>query len=310
MAEFAIHLLKRLTTMLHISDIEKRLKINPEPDEVREMRETLLRHSENLEFVEEGHKYYLHKGGTAKEMTSVTTMCHEFEPEVDWETVLVNKSRRLGIDKEELRRTWRENNITSTSNGTLTHLFGEAYMHFFMGNIDLIPGVILKMQYEDGFLIPYGGKQRAIAKYYEDMFNVENFFPIAPEIRICIDGDDNPFGIKRNISGTVDAPFAFKGRDGKWKVSIRDWKTNKSLEDDWNRKHWNTLLPPFNTVDFINEPKSVYTLQLSIYQLGFEQHGYEVADRKLLWLLEDGEYQKIDTKDVSRTLIERFMTPR
>lgn len=295
--------------MLHISDIEKRLAMFPEPDEVREMREALIRQTEGLEFVEDGHKYYLHRNGRTKEMTSVTTMCHVFEPEVDWEAILTNKAKRLQIDKEDLRRTWKENNITSTSNGTLTHLFGEAYMHFFMGNIDLMPDVIRSMQYEDGFLIPYGPKQVAIAKYYEDMYRVGNFYPIAPEIRICIDSDDNPFGIKRDISGTVDAPFAYQTNNGEWRVSIRDWKTNKALEDDWNRKHWNTLLSPFDSYDFINEPKSIYTLQLSLYQLGFEQLGYKVSDRKLLWLKEDGEYEKIDTPDVSEMLIEAFSAP-
>lgn len=212
--------------MLNIKDIEKRLKENPEPDEVKEIRENITNTFSNLEFIEDGHKYYLHKpDGNKKEMTSVTTICHKkFEPYVDWDVILERKALNLGIAPEDLKREWKEKNITSTSNGTLTHLFAEGYMHFFMGNVDLIPEPIKKMQYEDGFLIPYGNKQKAVAKYYEDMFRTNGLYPVMPEAQIYIDAENNPYGIKYDISGTFDALFAFKDNNGKWKLSVRDWK--------------------------------------------------------------------------------------
>ena len=287
--------------MLHISDIEKRLKIYPEPKEIEDIRKNIKESFSKLEFIEDGHKYYLHlENGDTKEMNSVSSVCHMFEPEVDWETILTNKANKLGVDKEDLRREWREKNITSTSNGTLTHLFGEAYMYFFMGQIDKMPDIIKKMQYEDGYLIPYGKKQIAIAKYYEDMLNVKNFYPVMPETQIYIDSANNPYGINIDISGTFDALFAFVTKDGSIKLSLRDWKTNASLENGYNIKNKNTLLRPFN--NFIDQAKSVYTIQLSLYQLGIEQTGYEVVDRKLLWLKDDGEYEKVDVPDVREAL--------
>lgn len=293
--------------MLNISDINKRLKDNPEPDEIKLIRDKIRNAFKNLEFIEDGHKYYLHKDdGTKKEMTSVSSVCHLFEPYVNWEEILENKANKIGVDKEILRREWREKNITSTSNGSLTHLFAEAYMYFFMGDIDSIPDVIKKTQYEDGYLIPYGNKQMAVAKYYEDMFKAENFYPIMPETQIYIDSEDNPYDIKMDISGTFDALFAFKGADGKIKLSVRDWKTNKTLDNDYNRSYGNTLLEPFNTSNFINEPKSLYTIQLSLYQLGIEQLGYDVADRKLLWLTDDSEYHKIDVENVTEKIINKL----
>jgi len=291
--------------MLNIKDIEKRLKKYPEPDEVKEIRENIYKTFSNLEFIEEGHKYYLHKpDGSQKEMTSVTTICHDrFEPHVDWEEILERKALNLGISSEQLRREWKEKNITSTSNGTLTHLFAEGYMHFFMGNVDLIPEPIKKMQYEDGFLIPYGNKQKAVAKYYEDLYHTEGLYPVMPEAQIYIDSENNKYGINYDISGTFDALFAFKDAKNEWKLSIRDWKTNSSLENDFNIRNGNTLLPPFDTLEFIDQPQSVYTLQLSLYQLGIEQLGYKVTDRKLLWLTEDCEYHKINVRDVTKELI-------
>ena len=291
--------------MLNISDIKDRLRRNPEPNEIKEVREHIKDRFKNLEFIEDGHRYYLHKDDdTFKEMNSVSSVCHMFEPEVDWETILERKAASLGIDKEKLRREWKEKNITSTSNGSLTHLFAEGYMYFFMGDIDSIPSVIREMQYEDGFLIPYGNKQKAVAKYYEDLYNVDNFYPIMPEAKIYIDSEDNPYGIKKDISGTFDALFGFYHNKKDLLLSVRDWKTNGSLENTYNQMNGNTLLPPFDTYEFINQPKSMYTIQCSLYQLGIEQLPYKVADRKLLWLKDDAEYEKIDVIDVREKLIE------
>ena len=60
------------------------------------------------------------------------------------------------------------------------------------------------------------------------------------------------------------------------------------------------LLPPFN--NYIDQSKSIYTIQLSAYQLGIEQLGYKVSDRKLIWLKDDGTYEKISLDDVTKTL--------
>ena len=288
--------------MLNIRDIEKRISNNPEPKEITELREEITNRFSNLEFIEDGHKYYLHKDdGSVKEMNSVSSVCHMFEPEVDWETILTNKAEKLGVDKEYLREEWHKKNITSTSNGSLTHLFAEAYMYFFMGMVDKMPDIIKKMQYEDGYLIPYGKKQIAVAKYYEDLYKVENFYPVMPEAQIYIDSEDNKYSINHDISGTFDALFAFVNKNGEIKLSVRDWKTNQSLENLYNIKHVNTLLPPFDNL--INQPKSMYSLQLSLYQLGIEQLDYKVIDRKLLWLKDDGSYEKIDVPDVREKLI-------
>jgi hypothetical protein len=290
--------------MLNISDIRNRLEKNPEPHEVKEIREKIKKKFSNLEFIEDGHKYFLKSDGKIKEMESVTKLAQTFEEHVDWELVLERKAAKLGIGTEALRREWKERNITSTSNGTLTHLFAEAYMYFFMGDIDSIPYIIREMQYEDGFLIPYGNKQKAVAKYYEDLYNVSNFYPVMPEAQIYIDADDNPYHMNINAAGTFDALFAYKS-NGKFYLSVRDWKTNKSLENEYNQNNNNMLLTPFSHL--VNEPRNVYTIQLGLYQLGIEQLGYEVKDRKLLWLTDDAEYHKIDVPDITEKLKLNFI---
>ena len=293
--------------MLNIEDVYERIERNPEPKEIEEIREHILSSFKGLDFIEDGHKYFLNKDdGTKIEMNSVSSVCHRFEPLVDWDTIRDRKAKKLGISSEELKRQWREKNITSTSNGTLTHLFAESYMYFFMGQVDKIPSIIKDMQYEDGFLIPYGEKQMAVAKYYEDLNKVDNMWAVMPETKVYIESSNNPFGMKLNVSGTFDALFAFMDSKGELKLSVRDWKTNASLLNSYNMSMGNTLLYPFDNGEFINQPKSMYTIQLSLYQLGLQQLGYKIGDRKLLWLTDSGEYFKIDVQDVTNILIDYF----
>lgn len=293
--------------MLNIEDVYERIERNPEPKEIEEIRKHILSSFKELDFIEDGHKYFLNKDdGTKIEMNSVSSVCHRFEPLVNWDTIRDRKAKKLGISSEELKRQWREKNITSTSNGTLTHLFAESYMYFFMGQVDKIPSIIKDMQYEDGFLIPYGEKQMAVAKYYEDLNKVDNMWAVMPETKVYIESGNNPFGMNLNVSGTFDALFAFMDSKGKLKLSVRDWKTNASLLNSYNMSMGNTLLYPFDSGEFINQPKSMYTIQLSLYQLGLQQLGYEIGDRKLLWLTDSGEYFKIDVQDVTNILIDYF----
>ena len=78
--------------------------------------------------------------------------------------------------------------------------------------------------------------------------------------------------------------------------------TNKDLKNDFNRLKSNRLLSPFQ--DFIDEPLSLNSIQLSLYQLGLEKLGLPIVDRNLIWLKEDGTYEKIGTPDLTDRLLE------
>lgn len=284
--------------MIHISDVEKRLKDNPEPNEVKEIRENIIESFSRLKFVEDGHKYYVHNDdGTKTELRSVSHFCHQFSPYVDWDEICENKAKKMGIPYETLKRQWRENNLRSTNNGTKTHFYGENMMLFIQGRFDEIDESI-KNQIEDGFFVPYGKKEEAISNFYEDILKIDNFYPVMAEAKLYT-GINDTLSLKENFSGTFDMLFAFK-HNGKFKLSILDFKTNNQLENDFNRNKGNMLLPPFE--DLVDEPKSNYTLQLSMYQLGVEQLGYEVVDRKLIWLKDDGTYEKVSVQNVTDRL--------
>lgn len=286
--------------MLHISDIENRLKICPEPPEVTEMRENITEAFKNLEFFEGPHKYTLHKpDGTDIELPSVSSVIHQFEPHVDWDSIRIRKAEKEGIDPDKLKRIWEENNVTSTSNGSLTHQYGENMMRFFQGDFDGIDSEIAHYHFDKGYLIPYGNKEAAVSKFYEDMLDNHNVWPVMPEAKVYT-GYNDTFKLRNDYCGTFDMLFASRGKDGVIRPFLADWKTNKSLVNEYNRAYGKMLLEPFG--DMTDEPMSIYTLQLSAYSLALEQLGYKMTHRVIVWLKDDGTYEKIPVKDVTQDL--------
>lgn len=286
--------------MLHISDVEKRLKECPEPSEVKDMRHKVIDTFANLEFFEEPHKYILHKeNGEYIEMKSVSSFVQRFEPHVDWDTIRAKKAQKLGVTDEELKRTWRENNLTSTSNGSKTHLFGESCLYFMRNRPDLIEHEISHYQLEDGFLIPYGNKEIAASKLYEDILQNYNVFPVMAESKIYT-GINDTLILNEDYCGTFDILWAYRNKEGEIKPIILDFKTNKSLYNEYNRQQGHFMLPPFD--DMIDEPLSHYTIQLSMYSMGLEQLGIVADKRILIWLKDDGTYQKISVPYVGDRL--------
>ena len=288
--------------MLHVSDIEERLALCPEPPEVKEMRDRITEAFKDLEFFEVPHKYILHKqNGESIELPSVSSVLKQFEPEVDWDAIRINKANNEGIDPEVLKRTWRENNLKSTSNGTIVHEFGESAMYFLQGRFDEMLEYTKHRQFEDGYLIPYGPKQFAVSKFYEDILKNHNVWPVMPEAKVYSCYNDK-LNLKNDYCGTFDMLFAARGKDGVIRPFLADWKSNASLTNTYNRIHSKFMLPPFNNM--VDEALSHYTLQLSLYSLCLEQLGYKMTHRIIVWLKEDGTYEKIPVDDVTKTLKE------
>lgn len=286
--------------MLHIDDVKERLLRNPEPNEIKEIRENIINSFSRLQFVEKGHKYFIiNDDGTKTVLPSVSHICHMFEQFVDWDEKCKNKAEKLGIDVSELKRQWKENNLKSTNNGTKTHAFGENLMYFCQGNFNEIQDCV-KNQFEDGFFVPYGKKEEAVMKFYEDIMKVDDVYPVMAEAKIYT-GINDTLNLEQNYSGTFDMLFAYKMKDG-YKLAIYDFKTNSSLTNDYNIKHNVNMLTPFD--DMVDQSLSKYTIQLSAYQLGLMQLGYEIVDRKIIWLKDDGTYEKIQVKDVTSELID------
>lgn len=64
------------------------------------------------------------------------------------------------------------------------------------------------------------------------------------------------------------------------------------------------MLGVFNNL--LDNPFNHYQLQLSFYQILFEQSGFKVSSRKLIWLLDDGTYKMYNMDDYTQQLKEQL----
>ena len=289
--------------MIHIDDIKKRLANNPEPKEVGEMREFILSSFKELEFIEEGHKYFLHNsdGSITENIPSASAIISRFEPKEDWDAIAERYAFKNGMDVKDVKRKWKENNIRSTNNGSSTHLYGE-FMQKFVTSGEPNFCEVLKPQYEQGFFIPYSPKQEAVLKYWEDAIKVNEIYPLIPEVKMYMPLG-NKYGINEIFCGTADITFAYK-HNGKWCILLEDYKTNASLTSEFNRSKRNVMLPPFDNL--IDESLSHYMIQQGLYSMMLENIGFDVISRKLVHLKDDGTYEKVKLPYIKDQLIKCF----
>ena len=80
--------------------------------------------------------------------------------------------------------------------------------------------------------------------------------------------------------------------------------THNTNEDLFKNYKGKTLLEPFSNL--LDSPFNKYQLQLSMYQLLFEQCGYEVESRRIIWLKPNGVYENFKTEDLTQELLKEL----
>lgn len=290
-----------MKSILKIDNILERIKRNPEPIEVTEGRNKIIESFKDIEFIEDGHKYFLPKpDGTKKELTSVTTIIEQkFVPYVDWDEKAELKALKLGIPAEELKEEWLYTNHLATTSGSIHHEYAEMLGHLCQGHPEEINDRF-KMQYECGYLFPACPKQEAALKFHEDLFAIDSIYPVLEEARV--------YNEELGYSGTFDKLIYFKHPtdDKKSGFIIVDYKTNASLTNSYARENEQRMLPPFNHM--IDEAYNHYICQLSAYQIPMEDIGLKVIARRLIWLKPDGTYEKYNLPDVTDKLRKALKT--
>ena len=116
----------------------------------------------------------------------------------------------------------------------------------------------------------------------------EHILPVTAELRM--------YHFKHLFAGTADV-LLFDTKNQTY--IIADYKTNKDLNKNFRNK---TMLAPFNNL--LDSPLNHYQIQLSYYQILLEQIGVKVSRRIIVWLDLEGNYQMIDTEDLTDKLKE------
>jgi hypothetical protein len=254
----------------------------------------------NIQFVEEGHEYFIEK----EKYTPVSTVISEYEQPFDEDRVAENYARKNHRTKEDVLKEWKFKNLKSTIGGSRVHEFGESYTNMVAG----FPEKICesnKKQYVDCrgemMLIPTYPKEFSVKKFYDE--KSDYLIPVGAEFKLST----RYMGDKvRKICGTCD--LLFYEEDplfGEGKFVLADWKTNASLKNDFKRKNGICMKFPFDNM--IDDALSHYTLQFNLYRRMLESIGVKIGDMRLIWLKEDGDYEIIKIGKLSDSILDRVL---
>ena len=273
--------------------------IKGEPAIVAETREHILMEFSDLEFHEDGHIYILN----GCQLPSVTQLAHRFIREPFNEELQAERyAQRHGETAEYWKREWHKNSFRATALGTKTHEFGESLAYLRAGHPEMIrPSVISQYSEAYHYLAPIHPKEEAVEHFLDAL--PPSYHLVLNEARIYSGKNpDASRNLSQQVCGTFDMLYYYDGGGKPEKAGfiIFDYKTNKCLENELNLRFGKYLREPFH--DLVEQDLSIYTIQLSLYALMLEDIGLKIIDRKLIWLKEDGTFEKKTVPDVTEKL--------
>lgn len=260
---------------------------------VNECRSLIESKFGDIEFIEESHQYFIKK----EEYIPASNIIKRYEPVVDWDQKAADYALKYGKKKEDVQRDWKMNNLKSTISGTRTHEFGESYTNVLCGHPELVCEQN-KPQYIEEYntMVATYPKEEAVIKFYAEL--EKNLHPVGAEFKLSTEYME----WAERICGTCDLLFYDSDNDG---FVIGDWKTNKSLTKDFSRI--NGVMMTGLMSKYIDEPLSHYTLQFNIYQRLLESIGLKIINRVLIWLKDDGTYERINIEKIPDNVIDKIL---
>lgn len=197
-------------------------------------------------------------------LSSVSSKIKKYVEPFDADRIAGYVARSRRVPKAVVLQEWEDKKNAACDKGNRVHEFGENYTKE---------------------AIPTDGYEKAVCAFWDSI--PEHIEPFMFELQM--------FSLSLGIAGTADI-ILYNTQTGKF--IIADYKTNIDLFKNYKGKR---MLAPFE--DLLDMPLSKYKIQLSYYQHLFEQCGYEVEDRVIIWLKEDGTYTTYRTEN----LIDRII---
>ena len=273
--------------------------IEGEPTEVTEARKLVLDSFKDLQFFDEGHRYILN----GKELQSVSSIAHRyFSRPFNADKQAELYSLKHGKTPEYWKNQWMCNSFRATTLGTKTHEFGESLSYLMSGHPEFIrPSIQSQYFKEKNYLADIHPKESAVRLFLNELPSCYHL--VLNETKVYSGKNViSSMNLKEQICGTFDMLYWYDGNGNKDNAGfiVFDYKTNSKIVDDYNRQHGIMLLPPFD--NFYQESFGEYTIQLCLYSLMLEDIGLKVIDRKLIWLKDDGTYEKISVPNITQLL--------
>lgn len=215
-----------------------------------------------LEFEEQSHRYSL---GSKPLSLSVSGIVKKFVNPFDTAGKSLKKALEEGLIQAEILDRWEKKKNTACDFGTSVHLFGENYTF----NRELKPS---------------NGHEEAIVKFFSKL--PPYIIPAMTELQM--------YHKDYLFAGTCDT-LLFNSKTGNFILS--DYKSNKELFKNFGGQK---LLGCFS--DLLENNFNKYQIQLSLYQILFEQTGYKIEERRVIHLLPDGEFYAYKAEDYTDRL--------
>lgn len=229
---------------------------------MEEKIERVKRFFQKLTFDEKEHKYFV-DGKPLK--YSVSGLVKKYVNDPNFSQIAVNTDKRDKLPLGTTQKLWNGKSEAACAKGDKVHFFGEVYA--FHRNIK-----------------PRCKQEEAVVKFWNEL--PKHIIPVFTELKM--------YHLKSMFGGTAD--IILYNTETK-KFIIGDYKTNEDLFKNFQDKK---LEKPFSYK--LDNPYNKYQIQFSYYQIMFEQTGYEVEKRCLIWLKPDGNYNMFFTEDLTETL--------
>lgn len=265
-----------------------------EPKEVIEAREKILTEFDGIEFVEEGHMYFLN----GNRLPSVSEVVSKFSIPFDTEEQAAKYAMKHGETAEYWKDQWRFKSLRATTTGTLVHAYGESLGWLRNGHPELItPDNRCKYIEDKGWLVPTRPKEEAILKFYDEL-NEDLHFVLA-ETQVYSNKSEASM-VKQQFCGTFDLLMWYECKKNPQNsgLVVMDYKTNAELTKEFSRATNKMMLPPFDGM--FEEALSHYQIQLSLYAMCLRGIGFDVKALRIIWLKDDGTYELVPLVDLSK----------
>jgi ATP-dependent exoDNAse (exonuclease V) beta subunit len=229
---------------------------------MKDIQNYIIDYFKGLAFIEDTHKYSIN----AKSISiSVSGLIKKYVKEFDANYVSKQLSIKTNVLQKDILDKWKKIADDSCERGNEAHKFGEKYIF-------------------DNSIKPTTKLEEAIVKFWNEL--PEHIIPVCSELQM--------YHKTIMFAGTADILLHNTLNDT---YIICDYKTNIDIFKNFQNKK---MLAPFNNL--LDCAYNKYQLQLSYYQILFEQTGYKVSSRKLIWLKDDGNYEMYDMTDYTDVL--------
>ncbi len=220
----------------------------------------------DLMFYDKDHTYTLF----SDKLKSVSSIVKSFSPDIDFYKMALTTAKRRKVKVSVVLNEWEKSKVDGITLGKKIHLFGELYARnlVYLEDNDLLEPVYQELQ---------------LIKFLTDIS--KNYTIIGIEYMV--------YSTIYKYAGTIDLLLR-NNKTGKF--VIVDYKTNKQLHNDYG----DYMKLPFIYLSATNYNK--YQLQLSLYTIPFEQLGFQVEDRWIVWLMRDEPYKLYRTNNFTEML--------